>query len=228
MLLVAAGAATAVVLAPPAGRADYLTQSVDLHSQLGGPHAGVVLVEGNSGTGAAVNGLLPGQVRLTFTANPEPAYIKNGTNFGLDNVTFNTDLSITPSQIAVPNAWSALHYNDAFWTVQAPNEDARNPKVALLFSGLGNQATPNHFLITTQIGLPESESLPPFIFGAGVAYQNSGFPPTLTDSLVGDTLQTPEPSGLITGTAAAVALAIVGRGRARLREWQKALCPVPR
>src|SRR4051794_25973362 len=99
-LLVSAVAAAVLLSAPTRSLADYLAQNIPLHSDLGGPHAGMVIAEANVGGGPAVNGLLPGQVRLTFNVNPIPAYIQSGPNFGFDTVVFNTDLPITASQIA--------------------------------------------------------------------------------------------------------------------------------
>jgi MYXO-CTERM domain-containing protein len=215
--------AIAVVLSfgQPRLHADYLTQSVVLHSDYAGPNAGIVVAEANAGSGAAVNGLLPGQVRLTFTVNPVPAYTRISPHFGFDQIVFNSDLLITPSQIATPPGWLPSVYNGpafpsrAIWQINAPIEG--QSAVVLLFSGLGKQARLDHFLTNVQAFVPNPEfgEPPPFIFHGtvGVVIPDFEAPSLWTDTLIGDAvLATPEPSTLVLGV---VGLAAAALGRRR-------------
>lgn len=88
-------------------RADYMSVTVPLNSQDAGPNVGNVVAQANDGS-TTVNGLLPGQVRLTFTVNPVSAYTQNGSSVGFTSVLFYTDLPITASQITAPPGWFAM------------------------------------------------------------------------------------------------------------------------
>jgi len=211
--------ALALVCLESHARADYVSQSVPLVSDLGGPDTGMVLAEANSGA-TAVNGLQPGQVRLTFTGNPVPALLKLGPNFGFNQVVFNTDLAITPGQVTLPAGWTLSGPNlwpsapnAKIWLAQnspSPGNQISNP-VVVVISGLGSQATLNHFLI----GIPQPPS-PPFVFLGDVSYWNSDGVAVVRDNMIGTIQSTPEPSTLVLGAVGLVA-GIVVRQRRRLR-----------
>lgn len=140
--------ATASMLLVPAGvRADYVSVSVPLHSpSLAGPNVGNVVAESNDGS-STVNGLMFGQVRLTYSVNPVAGcgaiapYGAIGPQFGFQQVGFNTDLSISEGQIALPEGYALnLPSSPIIWAYGKTGND-RAPSVTVLFSGLGNQAT---------------------------------------------------------------------------------------
>jgi hypothetical protein len=219
--------AVGLLLAPARARADYASVSVPLDSQFAGPNVGMVVAEANNGP-ATVNGLLSGQVRLTFTVNPVPAYTQTGPRVGFTNVQFNTDLTITPSQISLPLGWTASGQyglivsptNIGLWQVFTQKLDARSASVVLLFSGLGNQATLDHFVTPVQVFLPNPEfgEPPPFIFGADVGYPGPGMAPVWTDPVVGHSVRTtPEPSTLAMAAIGLAGMTLARRWRMRSR-----------
>jgi hypothetical protein len=221
---VSAVAAIVILFARSRVHADYISASVPLHSQYAGPNVGTVVAEADTGW-AAVNGLQPGQVRLTFTVNPVPAYTRTGPRVGLTNVGFNTDLLLTLSQIAGPPGWSASGFyggpvsppNFGLWQVTAPNDDSRSPSVVLLFSGLGNSATLDHFLTPVQVFVPNPEfggQRPPIIFSGTVGYPGPGIAPVWVDSAFGTAVATaPEPSTLVMGAVGLAGIALARRWR---------------
>ncbi len=101
-------AATALLFAQAHARADYLSETVPLISQQFGVTAGAVIGEANNGT-TAVNGLLPGQVRLTFTADPLSVYTQNGPGLGFTGLQFSTDLSLPCPPRFLRVGWRRRH-----------------------------------------------------------------------------------------------------------------------
>jgi PEP-CTERM motif len=209
-------AASVLLLAPLHARAGYVSQAVPLNSDVAGPGAGMVVAEAYAGTGGPINGLLPGQVRLTFTVSPSAAYGEIGPHFGLANVVFNTDLSINASQIAGPAAWPVNPF-ETTWRVWAPAPDVRARAIAVVISGLGDQATLDHFLKLYQGHIGAAGPLPrPFVFSGLVDGFELHDPdnPFNVDGLLGDTvLTTPEPTSLALCGIGLVGLGVCYRRR---------------
>ncbi len=207
------GAAITLLLAQADAHADYLSATVPLISQQFGATAGTVVGEANNGT-TAMNGLLPGQVRLTFTANPLSVYTQNGPGLGFAWASFHTDLSLSPSQISVPAGWSVMPgiMPQGFplngpppplpWDVTPNPGTPGSPSVAITISGLGNVATLSHFLP------------PAFPLAGQLDYPGAGG--TTQDDVFGRTVgAAPEPSTLAMA-AACVAGIVITRQRGQL------------
>lgn len=188
-------AAAGLLLVPAGARADYMSANVLLHSSLAGPNVGNVLAEANNGS-STVNGLMYGQVRLTYSVNPVAAYGDIAANFGFQQVGFTTDLPLSVDQVTVPDGYSLNLPSSPMWAY-VTTADVQKPKVSVLFNGLGNQATLDHFLHTTVVGANRPPPLS-FIFIASVDGFQSGN--VLSDNVIGDTVHTtPEPSALVIG-----------------------------
>jgi hypothetical protein len=155
----------ALLCAPRPARADYLSAQVPLDpaGTPSGSSWGTVQVEGYDGVGPAGGGLSAGQVRITFEPNfgPQPASgvagLINYTNQGFQALAFNTDLSLSASQISLPVSWHAFpsvwlgeqvngtytSYGKYSWALGTTTNFQNSP---ILISGLGANATPAHFL----------------------------------------------------------------------------------
>ncbi len=150
-----------LLLGQTCARADYMSVSVPLTSNFLGNNVGTVVAEANNEP-ATVNGLLSGQVRLTFTVNPV-LYTPTGQNVGFTNVSFASDLP----NFTAPAGWSAsgknivLPANFAIYEVRSPNDASRLSSVTLLFSGLGSAATLDHVLTPVKVFMPNPEFSPP-------------------------------------------------------------------
>jgi hypothetical protein len=139
----------------PLARADYVSQSfaMDQSSVLpAGTTYGSVQIEAYDGNGSAGGGLSAGQVRLTIQANPLPVYDSIGCHFGVYGAGFNTDLALDPSQIGLPDHWRLRNgrfmggFGQFGWEATGHVRDSQSPLV-ITISGLGTDATVNHFLI---------------------------------------------------------------------------------
>lgn len=155
-------ALSALVIVSPLARADYISQTIllDQSSVLGGGDTyGSVRIEAYDGNGNAGGGLTAGQVRLTVQADVRPVYDAVGKHFGVFGLGFNTDLSLQPSQIAVPDNWRLRNgrfmggFGQFAWEASGKRRDSQNPLV-LTISDLGTDATLDHFLIpsTNSVG----------------------------------------------------------------------------
>lgn len=226
-MLIAPRQAAAVVatitslFVPVRSHAGYMSANVPLDSYYAGANVGNVLAEANNET-AVVNGLLPGQARLTFTINSVPAYTQKGSLVGFIYLGFFTDLKLTSEQITSPMGYSAYsHYGEpsfpagfGTWSFAAPTYSDRKPTVSLLFSGLGSQATLDHFVTPVTILLPNSDGTPT-IFGGWVGFPGpTSDPPVWGDAVYGNSVHTtPEPSAFALAAAGAVAIALASRKR---------------
>jgi hypothetical protein len=156
-LIACAIAATILLLAQIRVRADYMSEIVLLNSQNFQETVGSVIGAANNGK-TAVNGLLPGQVRLTFSINPI-AYARDVTQVGFAAVFFNSDLAL--HQVAVPPGWSLSPVAEPAgsavgspsqtqpvwpWAVVSNTGTSSSSQVTVLISGLGDSATLNHLL----------------------------------------------------------------------------------
>jgi hypothetical protein len=155
MLMRAAVALLALAALAPLARADYVSQTftMDQSSVLpAGMSYGTVQIEAYDGNGAPGGGLAAGQVRLTFQANPQPIYDSMGCHFGIYGAGFNTDLTLDPSQISLPDHWKLRNgrfmggFGQFGWDATGHIRNSQNPLV-LTVSGLGSNATVDHFLI---------------------------------------------------------------------------------
>lgn len=196
--------------------ADYVSSSMPLISNGSGQVVGSVIAAADTGT--AANGLLPGQVRLTFTVNPT-AYSPTGQNVGFTNIAFASDLS-SPT---VPAGWSATGITDVSpsnfmrYDVSSPNDSSRLPSVSVLFNGAVGPATLDHILTPVKIFLPNPEFSPPpqpvLLLEGTVESPASGG--TLMDGV--HVNSTPEPSSLALGAVGLAGVALVQRWRAKAR-----------
>jgi hypothetical protein len=148
-------AALALACLAPVGRADYVSRTYlfDQSSVLpGGLTYGSARIEAYDGMGTAGGGLSAGQVRLTVQADALPVYGPLGDHFGVYGAGFNTDLNLDPSQISLPDGWRLRNgrfmggFGKFAWEASGPIESSQNPLV-LTISGLGTNATLDHFLI---------------------------------------------------------------------------------
>ena len=149
--------ATCAALAPPAAFADYVSQSVILdqsNSLKDGVAYGSVLVEAYNGVGSAGGGLKAGEVRPTYSANLVADYDSISKTFGIDHLGFNTDLKIKSKQITSPTGWkirknkTLSEFGKFTWKADGSAKGGSRPNpVTLLITGLGVNATIEHFLI---------------------------------------------------------------------------------
>ncbi|MCI0376572.1 MAG: PEP-CTERM sorting domain-containing protein [Gemmataceae bacterium] len=147
----------ALASTPFAARADYVSQIHVLDQSntfKDGVHYGNVVIEAYDGVGAAGGGLSAGQVRITFAAASLPDYGVQ-LNFGFDKVGFGTDLMLKKSQFDAPFAWKMKSDDqlDGFgrftWVADQFLPHHRLKTIALTISGLGTDATLEHFLIAS-------------------------------------------------------------------------------
>ncbi|MCI0641179.1 MAG: PEP-CTERM sorting domain-containing protein [Gemmataceae bacterium] len=147
----------ALASTPFAARADYVAQIHVLDQSntfKDGVYYGSVVIEAYDGVGDAGGGLSAGQVRITFTADPLSDYGVR-LNFGFDKVGFGTDLALKSSQISAPFAWKMKSDEqlDGFgrftWVADQFLPHHRLNTIALTISGLGMDATLEHFLIAS-------------------------------------------------------------------------------
>jgi hypothetical protein len=147
----------ALVVLSPLARADYISQTflLDQSSVLGGGNTyGSVRIEAYDGNGNGGGGLAAGQVRLTVQADVRPVYDTVGTHFGVYGLGFNTDLSLQPGQIAIPDNWRLRNgrfmggFGQFGWEASGKIRDSQNPLV-LTISDLGTDASLGHFLIAS-------------------------------------------------------------------------------
>jgi PEP-CTERM motif len=214
-----------LLIATSSARADYISIGVPLNSQYAGQNVGDVVAQANNGS-STVNGVLPGQIRLTYAVYPVPAYTQNGPNIGFTSVAFNTDLPIRASQVTGPSDW--LVSPPAFpafggvspvvggstpapWEMVAPNSSSAAGDVVVLISGLGSSATLNHLLFS----LPVNLSAPPSTFSGAVAFQGAGT--VSVDTVFGSPVAgAPEPGSVtlaLVGLAGAAGINLVRRRR---------------
>ncbi len=171
-----------LLLAPQFARADYISESVSLSLFGQGGTNGSVTVEAYDGTGSAGGGLTPGEVRLTFHADPatfgQPPG-GGGINYsfsGFQAIGFNTDLTLNANQISGPNNWVSLPnlalagagpFNWAVGTGASLQND-----VSILITGLGTSATVGHFTLPSQ---PSSDpAISSAVFAGSWALLNFG------------------------------------------------------
>jgi hypothetical protein len=206
-------------LALPA-RADYISRSFQFSlsdSLPRGPSFGTVTIEAYDGTGAAGGGLQVGQVRMTFQPTKLPIEPYGPGYFGFEQAGFNTNLSLQPSQIRTATGWNAgwgLRGNrsmggfgqfqwqvDYYYDVNSATSLPHGNPLVVIVSGLGTNATLDHFLIpSTNLagGAPVNGS----VYFAG---RISGFDLNtdlydLTSQVVGvNVVPSPEPSALLLG-----------------------------
>jgi hypothetical protein len=219
----------ALALSASAARADYVSQTVNLDQSNTYPDGvvyGSVKIEAyDSGTGGG--GLLAGQVRLTYTADIVAAYLGTTKTFGIQDVGFNTKLSLKDGQISGPGGWklSSNATLDGFgkfsWDVSGNAKGGSRPNpVTVLISELGVDATVGNFLV----GSTGSGKNPPSEGSVYFAMHVAGFeaqegshwvggstiveeePPPPTGS--GEVAPTPEPSSIVLCGAGALCLAL--------------------
>jgi hypothetical protein len=229
--------------------ADYLTQIFNLvdpgeQSQNvafpGGRAPGTVQIEAYDGNGANGGGLNPGEVRLIFdTKNTgfAPLSVNTANNLiGVQAVAFNTDLSLSPSQIHVPTGWMVAQN----FTNYSASTDRETPSsfflgqfswgagtvssiqgaMSILITGLGANATLNHFVFDSTL----MQNPPPgpifesaafaanavgLSFGADGANVSSGWLATNANGASADgegPWQTPEPTTLALASVGLVGL----------------------
>jgi MYXO-CTERM domain-containing protein len=213
--------------------ADYVSATVPLQSLDFGGTGAIVVAEANNGPGLGSGGALPGQVRLSFSVNPLPAYGQLGPHFGFSSVSFNTDLALSPSQIQIPPGWSmaaapqsgvggAAPSGLQTWQFSAATANYQVPSVGVLITGLGTQATLDHFLTPMTYNDPLAANPPPWIFQAVVggfqAPGNNSGQVITSDALSGGIIQAaPEPSALTLGAVGLAGVALVRRRRVKSR-----------
>jgi MYXO-CTERM domain-containing protein len=129
------------IVAPPAA-ADFITVNLDQSNTLpDGVLYGTVRVEAFPKLG---------EVTLIYTASDAP-YSSVGNNFGFHTVGFNTDLTLQPSQFTLPTGWkldsnaNLSSFGVFSWKVTTTNHVA--PVETIVISGLGSNATLDHFLV---------------------------------------------------------------------------------
>jgi hypothetical protein len=199
--------------------AGYVSDSFTFNiSNIFGPgNYGTVFAEANNGA-TTVNGVLPGQVRLTVTGTWAAAYGNQAqaSNFGFDKFAFNTDLGSLSSVVVTNNSNTNLNWglnanqNESifgkFSYEVKGNGNSRDNPIIVTISNLGANATLAHFEFNSQGGTP-------VFFAAHIA----GFPNTPGSNFIGaDPSAVPEPS--------AVVLALVGIGGFGLtgfRRWRR-------
>ena len=213
--------------------ADYVSATVPLQSLDFGGTGATVIAEANNGPG--LDNVLPGQVRLSFSVNPLPAYGQIGPHFGFSTVSFNTDLPLNPSQIQLPPGWYMLPSSAQpavsggsaasglqTWGFGAATANYQLPSVGVLITGLGGLATLDHFLTPMTYNDPLVANPPPWIFQASVegfqAPVNGSGQVITNDALSGGTIQAaPEPSALALGAVGLASVTLVRRWRAKTR-----------
>lgn len=191
----------------------------DQSNVLGSGNYGTVHLEAYTGpAGSSFNGLLAGQVRFTVTApflsiygNPSRA-----RNYGLDQFAFNTDLSILASQIVVTTTggtnlnWTTQFNRNVssfgrFSILAKGTGKSRGNPIVVTISGLGDNATLNHFLFpsTGRNG------------GTYFAAHLGGFPCPPNSHFIGvsDVTCVPEPASWM--------LAVVGLTGIGLARWRR-------
>jgi hypothetical protein len=186
---------------------------------------GTVLLESYTGPGT-VNGLSNGQVRFTVDAPFLPIYgdPTQAPNFGMDKFAFNTDLSPIPTSIVVatssnPNlGWGIKEDQNIsnFGTFEVEDKGtghSRGDPITVTISGLGSNATLNHFIFLSD----GNGGSTPAYFTAHLG----GFPnqPTSQYIAVTDITQTPAPPGLALALAGIGSLGIGGL----CRLWRRVL-----
>jgi hypothetical protein len=186
-----------LAMGPSLALADYISQTEALTSTTAG-FGGDVQIEAYDGVGAAGGGLSAGQVRLTFEQTKGASgKAGKGAASGLQAVAFNTDLTLSSGQISLPASWSlskdtAFSSLGTFSYVGSTASKLQNP-VTVLISGLGTNATANHFL-TAYPGSVTAPSLPTAdLFAAQWSPPGGGTAQTLFTA--GPT-ETPPPTGL--------------------------------
>jgi hypothetical protein len=210
------------LLFPTAVRADYVTQTFDLDTPIvhaAGPTFGTVQVEAYNGVGAAGGGLLAGQVRITYTANSAPFYSASWAaantsapqHAAIEEVGFNTNLSLTSSQVQGPAGWVSFPntpvdangpgigagFGPFSWMVKSPTDPLNPPSVSILISGLGSNALVGNFLLGNVSLAAEVDNM---INLHGVQTEITGGDLVGTGNLgPGSVASVPEPSALLLG-----------------------------
>jgi hypothetical protein len=197
-------------------RADYVTQTVPLYSETFGIQAGIVRAEANSTVTMAVNGLLPGQVRLTYSVLPLAVYGTIYPTFGISEALFNVrgldPIDLTTS-VSIPPNWQLdpLHY--PLIVAAAEHGDARAQGVTITISGLGDDATLDHFLFSS----PSGTSFPSvFSVSVGGFATSTDHGAVAFDYLDGNLpAAAPEPSSIILGSLATASVLLLRKTRKR-------------
>ena len=123
--------------------ADFIQQTLPLYSETFGVPVGTVVAEANSNAIGSVNGVLPGEVRLTYTVNPVTTYGSIGPTFGFNLVQFAFQPTGAASSITttLSPGWSLISTNGPFFTVRPTTATDSATTVAVVFDGLGTQAS---------------------------------------------------------------------------------------
>ena len=209
-------------------RGDYVSQTFQFDrsdSLPSGPLFGSVTIDAYDGVGAPGGGLSPGQVRMSFQAAPLPIYGPINSSFGFAEVGFNTNLPLTAGQIHTPAGWNLRNssvmggFGQFGWQAYGDPSLVSSPAAVVTISGLGANATLDHFLIPSTSATDASVYFAGLI--GGFTLNTDGF--NLSSHLVGVTAPTPpwdsgvtpnpEPSALLLGLCG---VWIVG-----LRRWWK-------
>jgi hypothetical protein len=138
---------------------------------------------------------------------PLPVYGNNWQNLRVDGFAFNTDLKLSPSQFTLPPGWTVTkngHINGFgtfTWLATASNVQSYINYGTFTIDGLGTNATPQHFMVTSQ---PDVGAPPP----SGMVYAAlhlSGLTPSALDNFATEhwvgvaMLTTPEPGSAALG-----------------------------
>jgi hypothetical protein len=191
--------------APPA-HADYVSQPVSIdqsNTMKDGVVYGSVLVEAYNGVGAAGGGLNAGEVRLTYSASAIPDYGTISKTFGIGEVGFNTDLALSSGQITGPAGWkldsakTISGFGKFSWGLQGNAEGGSRPNpVTVLITGLGADATLEHFLLGSVGAGKNPPSEGSVFFAMHVAgFETPGASPVGSHFVGGSGVNEPPPPG---------------------------------